>query len=165
MPDDRQRIIQRLQSALRNEHLSVGCYDVHAKTATELRYLDMAATLRRMGDAHRRHIIRLERRIRELGGEPTIYHLAEIMQQNHGCVTEKDILLALEQDLKAEDTQVEEYHVLAQQSDAATADMCAQYIEEDQAHLRWLRDQVLRLNHWDPDEEELDEGRSLKDSP
>ncbi len=153
MPDDRQRILQRLQSALRNEHLSAASYEMHAERARTLQRKDIARTLLDMAASHKGHIRSLETRIRELGGEP-----APIPDPNHTLASrnhanDPDLCLALEQDLKAEDTEIEEYEILARQSDEQTSEICHHNIEEDRRHLDWLREQLIRGRNLDSVEE------------
>ena len=153
MPDDRARILHRLQAALRHETLTALCYDIHADRAKAAGREEIALRLGAVGEAHRRHIEALEDRIRDLGGHPNVTAPPESLLNNGQCHPEGDLLHALEHDLRAEDTEIEEYEVLAGQSDDDTANLCGDIIDDDRSHLAWLREEVVReRNLGDPED-------------
>jgi bacterioferritin (cytochrome b1) len=144
MPDDRERILNRLQSSLRHEYMAAASYEAHAARALELRCKEIAQKLRDVAASHREHIARLEQRIHELGGCPIAVDPPKSLSSRNHCLEAGDMVCALEQDLRAEDTEIEEYETLARQSDERTAELCEGCIREDREHLRWLRDQLAQ---------------------
>lgn len=144
MSDDRHKIVDRLQSTLRNEYIAATCYERHAEYARTLARYALAESLDAMATDHKQHIERISARIRELGGSPTGFDPPEEMLEKMGCLPKDDFCHALEQDLRFEDTEIEDYQILVRQSDERTASLCGQNIRDDREHLRWLRDQVVR---------------------
>ena len=143
MSKDRDKILDRLQVALRDEHLTVFCYLVQADEVESSGHFRLANRLRTIGAHHRRHIEWVEERILELGGHPRSFVPPPDLATRMRCLPAHDLCTALEHDLKAEDTEIESYQTLAGQSDCNTAEMCEQATSEDREHVEWLRIQLI----------------------
>ncbi len=148
MPDDRERILNRLQATLRHEVLAATCYELHAVRARNLQRNDISARLAAVAETHRHHIADLEQRIQELGGTPAQTQAPASLLENT-CGPMNGLLHALEHDLRAEDTEIEEYEQLSRQADGETAELCEAHIKDDRDHLAWLREQVVRERNLD----------------
>jgi bacterioferritin (cytochrome b1) len=144
MLDDRERILNRLQAALRHERLAAACYRNHAKRAAGLEQPAIAERLAIMANVHATHAQRLTVRIEELGGKASPVNGAESVVNDNSCEDGQiDLAEALEHDLRLEDTEIEEYEILSGQSDDRTAELCEGHIREDKENLQWLREQVV----------------------
>ena len=146
MLDERVKILHRMQGALRNEFLAASVYERHAHYAREQGRTDLAERLLLMADTHREHMESWSIRIRELGGRPEVGSLPKsVVAPGEGG----DLMTALERDLKLEDTEIEDYQVLASQSDEETTHLCERCMEDDRRNLRWLREQLDRGQYED----------------
>lgn len=144
MPKDREKILDRLQVALRDERLTVFCYSVQADEVESTGHFRLANQLRNIAADHQRHIEWVKERILELGGEPRNFNPPPDLELRIRCLPAQDLCTALEHDLKAEDTEIESYQTLAGQSDSNTADICDQCTLEDRKHAAWLREQLIK---------------------
>ena len=152
MPHAREKILERLQKALRDERLALYCYDIQCEEARLAGHAGLASRLEILSRSHARHVELIAARVRELGGVPQVFTPPNEMLERFRVLPRQDLCLALEHDLRTEDTQVETYGTLAVQSDARTAHLCETLTQDDLRHVDWLREELVRGRKLDPPE-------------
>lgn len=157
MPKDREKILDRLHAALKDERVSAFNYHLQADEMRRLGRVNIARHLEAIAADHEEHGAGVEERIRALGGEPQAFTPPPEMLARFRELPKKDLCLALEHDLKAEDTEIETYTTLAEQSDGATSAACARFTNDDRGHAAWLRREIVRGMHLDGRIEESEE--------
>jgi bacterioferritin (cytochrome b1) len=162
MPNDRDKVLDRLQAVLKDEHLSAFCYQVHAEESRAMGHERLARRLEAIASDHQRHIQALRTKITTLGAEPRDFTPPPAVEERMRNLPRHDLCMALEHDLKSEDTEIEAYATLAQQTDEHTAEMCNRITHDDREHAAWLRDELVRgLNL----ENEVPEGEEISRPP
>lgn len=149
MRKDREKILDRLHVALKDERLSACCYRVQADETRKTGRRAIADHLDAIAGDHEKHIAIVEERIRALGGEPQEFKPPGDLIERVRNLPRENLCVALEHDLKAEDTEIETYQVLAKQTDGETSDVFEIVTAEDRAHVEWLRQELvhgLQLN-------------------
>lgn len=143
MRRDREKILDRLHVALKDERLSACCYRVQAEETRKSGRHGIADHLEAIAADHEHHILLVEERIRALGGEPQEFVPPRDLIERVRHQPREDLCIALEHDLKAEDTEIETYQTLANQTDGNTSEFFASVTEEDRAHVEWLRQELV----------------------
>lgn len=149
MRRDREKILDRLHVALKDERLSACCYRVQADETRKTGRRTIADHLDAIAADHEHHIQLVEERIRALGGVPQEFVPPHDLIERVRNQPRENLCIALEHDLKAEDTEIETYQVLAKQTDGETSNVFEAVTSEDRAHVDWLRKELvhgLQLN-------------------
>src|SRR5690606_23601829 len=120
MPNDRDKVLDRLQAVLKDEYLSSFCYQLHAEESRNAGHDRLARRLESIAADHQRHIQAIRGRIQAMGAAPRDYTPPQAVIARLRNLPKQDLCMALEHDLKAEDTEIESYATLAQQTDANT---------------------------------------------
>jgi bacterioferritin (cytochrome b1) len=150
MPNAREKILDRLLKALRDERLTCHCYRVHCEEARRAGHGHVAERLAALGAGHDRHAVLLAARIRDLGGEPRDEEPPPEVIERFRDLPRTDLCRAIEHDLKTEDTQLNAYSTLAEQSDERTAELLRLLTDDDRHHAAWLREELARGWKLDP---------------